>query len=114
MVIGENRKFTAALIQPDFEFIRKWAKRKKLNLVSREDITASAEVKDRMWEEIQKYNKRFGHIEQVKKAALVQDLWSVESGELTPTLKVKREFVGNKYNDLIEKIYSDISDNHIL
>ncbi len=114
MVIGENRKFAAALIQPDFEFIRKWAKRKKLNLVNREDITASAEVKNRIWEEIQKYNKRFGHIEQVKKAALVHDLWSIESGELTPTLKVKREFVSNKYSDLIEKIYADISDNHIL
>lgn len=114
MVIGENRKFPAALIQPHYEFIREWSKRKNFNLVSKEEISNSSEVKNRMWKEIQKYNKHFGHTEQIKKVAVVHDLWSIESGELTPTLKVRRDFVSNKYNDLIEKIYSDVSDNNVL
>lgn len=110
MVIGENQKFTAALIQPAFDFIRKWAEGKKLELVSREEIAASPVVKDRIWQEVEKYNKRFGHIQQVKKIALVADLWSIESGELTPTLKVKRDVVSKKYNDVIEKIYKEDSN----
>lgn len=110
MVIGENQKFTAALIQPAFDFIRKWAEGKKLELVSREEIAASPVIKDRIWQEVEKYNKRFGHVQQVKKIALVADLWSIERGELTPTLKVKRDVVSKKYNDVIEKIYKEDSN----
>ena len=113
MVIGENQKFTAAIIQPEFEFVRKWAKGKKIELKLREEIAASPVVKERIWEEVQKYNKRFGHIQQVKKIALVSDLWSVETGELTPTLKVKRDVVGKKYHDLIEKIYHEDSKKQL-
>ena len=113
MVIGENQKFTAAIIQPEFEFVRKWAKGKKIELKLREEIAASPVVKERIWEEVQKYNKRFGHIQQVKKIALVSDLWSVETGELTPTLKVKRDVVGKKYHDLIEKIYHEDSEKQL-
>ena len=113
MVIGENQKFTAAIIQPEFEFVRKWAKGKKIELKLREEIAASQVVKDRIWEEVQKYNKRFGHIQQVKKIALVSDVWSVETGELTPTLKVKRDVIDKKYHDLIEKIYHENSEKQL-
>lgn len=113
MVIGENQKFTAAIIQPEFEFVRKWAKGKKIELKLREEIAASQVVKDRIWEEVQKYNKRFGHIQQVKKIALVSDVWSVETGELTPTLKVKRDVIDKKYHELIEKIYHENSEKQL-
>ena len=105
MVVGENRKFTAALIQPKFDFIKKWAEEKNLPLNTPEEIVHSDEVKKRIWKEVQKYNKRFGHIEQVKKIALVPDIWSVETGELTPTMKVKRKFLLEKYREQIEHIY---------
>ena len=105
MVVGENRKFTAALIQPKFDFIKKWAEEKNLPLNTPEEIVHSDEVKKRIWREVQKYNKRFGHIEQVKKIALLPDVWSVETGELTPTMKVKRKFLLEKYREQLEHIY---------
>ena len=107
MVIGENRKYTAAIIQPSFDFVRKWAKGKNIELITRENIAYSKDVKDRIWEEVEKYNKRFGHVQQVKKILLVPDLWSIETGELTPTLKAKRDVICKKYMDLIDQLYSE-------
>lgn len=105
MVVGDNQKFTAAIIQPKFEFIGKWSKDKNLLLNSPEEIFHSDEVKKRIWKEVQKYNKKFGHVEQIKKIALVPEIWSVETGELTPTMKVKRKFLLEKYRDQIKQIY---------
>ncbi len=107
MVVGEYRKFCAAIVVPNFDFILKWAKRKKLNVNTREEIAASEEIKERIWKDIRKFNKRFGHIKQIKKFEMVPDLWSVETGELTPTLKLKRRVIKERYKDLIDKIYSE-------
>jgi long-chain acyl-CoA synthetase len=109
MVIGENRKFTSALIVPNFEFIFKWAKIKRLNLNTKEDIFDSPKVRERIWQDIEKYNKRFGKIEQIKKFELLMDDWTVESNELTPTLKLKRKIILEKYKYVIEQIYTDQS-----
>ena len=114
MVIGENRRFTAALIIPNFNFIVKWAKRKKLDISTKIEIVNSDEVKERIWRDIEMYNKRFGKVQQIKKIALIEDDWTVESGELTPTLKLKRRVLLKKYEDLIEKIYNDKEEKHIL
>ena len=114
MVIGEYRKFTAAIIIPAFGFIRKWAKRKGLKLNTKEEIVNSTEVKERIWKDIQRYNKRFGKIQQIKKFALITDEWSVETGELTPTLKLKRRIIRENYKDLYEKIYSESESKHYL
>ena len=68
-------------------------------------------VRERIMKEINKYNKIFGHIQQVKKIILVNDPWSVETGELTPTLKVKRNVIKERYKNEIEKIYrNNLSD----
>ncbi|NCQ19269.1 MAG: long-chain fatty acid--CoA ligase, partial [Ignavibacteria bacterium] len=64
-------------------------------------------VKGRIWKDVEKYNKRFGHIQQIKKIELVPDTWAVDSGELTPTLKLKRRVILAKYKNIIEKIYSE-------
>jgi long-chain acyl-CoA synthetase len=106
MVVGENRKFTAAIIQPRFDFIKKWGEEKKLNLSTPEEISSSPEVKKRIWKEVQKYNRKFGHIEQIKKIDLVSDIWSVETGELTPTMKVKRNILAEKYQEKIDQLYN--------
>ncbi|GBD91179.1 long-chain-fatty-acid--CoA ligase FadD15 [bacterium BMS3Abin04] len=105
MVVGENRRFTAAIIVPNFEFVEKWCQRKCLELKTREQLINSDILKERIWKDIQKFNKRFGHIQQVKKIALVLDQWTVETGELTPTLKLKRRVLLKKYKELIEEIY---------
>jgi len=113
MVVGEMKKFVAAIVVPDFEFISKWCKKKCVEFNSKEDLVKSKILKERIWKEIQKYNQRFDHIEQIKKFILVSDIWSVETGELTPTLKLKRRVIKEKYKDLIEKIYSDENNNEL-
>ena len=106
MVIGENRKFTAALIVPDTVFIFNWLKKKKgAENISFNDILRNAKVKERVWKDVQKYNKRFSHIEQIKKFEFSPHDWTTETGELTPTLKLKRKVILHKYKDLIDKIY---------
>jgi len=112
MVIGENRRFAAALIIPNFSFVEKWVKEKGLNLSTREEIVNSEEVKNRIWKDVNKYNKLFGKVQQIKKIALIADEWSVETDELTPTLKVKRRVIREKYKDLYEMIYSSSNGKH--
>ncbi len=107
IVIGENRKFTAALIVPDIVFIFNWCRKKGIEVKTYEQINNCDLVKERIWKDIQKYNKRFSHIEQIKKFELTTADWTVETGELTPTLKLKRKIILEKYKDLIEKIYND-------
>jgi long-chain acyl-CoA synthetase len=106
MVIGDGEKMPAAFIQPDFAFVKSWAARKGLSLSSNEDIANSKEVHERLQEEIDGINKKFGHWEQIKKFELTPDVWSTEGGEMTPTLKLKRKAVKEKYKKLYDKIYS--------
>jgi long-chain acyl-CoA synthetase len=114
MVIGENRNFAAALIVPNYDFILQWAKLKKINISTKEDVVNSVDVKNRIWEDIDKYNKRFGKVQQIKKFAVIEDEWSVETGELTPTLKVKRRIIQDKYQELFEKIYGELEAKHFV
>ncbi len=71
-------------------------------------------MKNRIWEDIEMYNERFGKVQQIKKFALVEDEWSVETGELTPTLKLKRRIIKERYPDLFEKIYSESETKHFV
>jgi long-chain acyl-CoA synthetase len=110
MVIGDGEKMPAAFIQPDFDFVKQWASRKGLSLGSNEDIATNKEVHDRVQEEVDGINKKFGHWEQVKKFELTPDVWSVDGGEMTPTLKLKRKSIKEKYQKLYDKIYRDGSE----
>jgi len=114
MVIGENRNYVAALVLPKFDFILEWAKLKKLSISTREDVVNSVDVKNRIWEDIDKYNKRFGKVQQIKKFAVIKDEWSVDTGELTPTLKIKRRIIKEKYQELFEKIYNELETKHFV
>lgn len=105
MVIGDGEKMPAAFIQPNFEFVKEWANRKGLSLGSHEDIANSKDVKERMQEEIEGINTKFGHWEQVKRFEMTPDVWSVDGGEMTPTLKLKRKAIKEKYQKLYDKIY---------
>ena len=107
LVIGENQKFCAAIIVPEFDFIKKWTEKKSVKDYLDKGSTYSEAVKERIWKEINHYNKRFSHIEQIKKFELVDKDWTVESGELTPTLKLKRKVIAKNNEKLIEKIYSE-------
>ncbi|MGV8814325.1 MAG: AMP-dependent synthetase/ligase [Gelidibacter sp.] len=106
MVIGEGEKMPAALIQPDFEFIKDWIKHKNLDIkLDNDSIESSPIVLDRIQKEIDKANEHFGKWEQIKKFELTPDIWTIEGGHLTPTMKMKRKVIKEMYKNLIEKIY---------
>ncbi|OJX54050.1 MAG: long-chain fatty acid--CoA ligase [Flavobacterium sp. 38-13] len=108
MVIGDGEKMPGAFIQPDFEFVKQWAAKKGLSIGStNKEIVANEEVKKRFQEEVDDINKKFGHWEMIKRFELTPEVWSIDGGELTPTLKLKRKNVKEKYQDLYDKIYRD-------
>jgi long-chain acyl-CoA synthetase len=106
IVIGEGEKMPAALIQINFEFVRDWIQLKKHDVAeTKEALAASQEVRNRIQEEIDTCNLKFGKWEQIKKFEITPDEWSIDGGHLTPTMKVKREVVKKMYAHLIERIY---------
>ena len=106
MVVGEGEKMPAALIQPNFEFVTEWAKLKNINVGNTpKEIASNEEVKKRIQEDVDIHNEKFGKWERVKKFELTPDEWSIEAGHLTPTMKLKRRIVKEKYLDLYNKIY---------
>lgn len=107
MVIGEGQKMPGAFIQPNFDFIIEWAKKNKVDLdPSHEGIVQNEKVIARIQQEIDSINSKFGHWEQIKRFELTPDIWSIDGGELTPTLKLKRKNILEKYQDLFNKIYN--------
>ncbi|WP_445717320.1 AMP-dependent synthetase/ligase [Flavobacterium sp.] len=106
MVIGDGEKMPAAFIQPNFEFVREWATRhNNSSFTSNEELCNSKMVIDRIQEEIDHCNEKFGNWEKVKRFELTPDVWSIVDGHLTPTMKLKRKIIKEKYSDLYQKIY---------
>ncbi|KIX22627.1 AMP-dependent synthetase [Flavobacterium sp. 316] len=107
MVIGEGQKMPAALIQLNFDFVKDWASRKRFDIgTSNETIISNPEVIKRIQEEIDHANEKFGNWEKIKRFELTSDVWSIEEGHLTPTMKLKRKIILEKYKDLYNKIYN--------
>ncbi|NND11057.1 MAG: long-chain fatty acid--CoA ligase [Flavobacteriaceae bacterium] len=106
MVVGEGEKMPAALIQPNFEFVSDWIERKEKNVGnSQKEIAESPIIQKRIQREVDKCNKKFGKWEQIKRFELTPDVWSIDGGHLTPTMKMKRDIIKNIYSDLYNKIY---------
>ena len=106
MVIGDGEKMPAAFIQPNFEFIHEWAKRKHIDIGNNnEEMIKKTEVIDRIQEEVDFYNQKFGNWEKVKKFELTPEVWSIEGDQLTPTMKLKRRNIKERYKILYNKIY---------
>lgn len=113
VVFGEGQKFAAALIVPDMNFIQSWNKRNRLILnknkkEKKEKIEAltDAEIKTIIAKEVKHYNTFFGDTEQIKKFEIVNDKWTIENGIMTPTLKVKRKVVQQRYKALIDSMFA--------
>jgi len=105
MVVGENEKFAGALLSPNFEYLHDWCAKKKLHYRDNRELIEIQEVIELFEKEIEKYNVHFSQVEKIKKFQLVCTEWAPESGELSPTLKLKRKFVKEKYNERLEQIY---------
>lgn len=107
MVIGDGEKMPAAFIQPNFNFLKEWATIHHISIgESNAEISANPKVQERLLQEVNEINKKFGNWEQVKRIELTPDVWSVDGGHLTPTMKLKRKAILEKYKDLYQKIYN--------
>lgn len=107
MVVGENQKYAAAIIAPDFNHLRAWCQIKGVPYTSNAEMIALERIQKRFQKEIHKYNKLLGATEQIKAFELLDTEWSVDSGELTATLKLRRTFLNNKYKPVIEKLFNN-------
>ena len=105
VVFGENEKYAAALIIPDFDFIKSWCKKHEISYSNDHDILNNQDVKTRLANEIKRINSFFGDTEKIKRYCFIEDSWTVANGILTPTLKVKRSVVKEKYSSLINKLF---------
>lgn len=105
MVVGEGEKMPAAIIQPNFEFLLEWAKRHKFSLGQPEEVVKDPMIINRFQEEVEQANEKFAKWEKVKQFRLTPDLWTVDDGHLTPTMKLRRKIIKEKYIDLYNDIY---------
>ena len=105
IVVGENQKFAGALIIPDFAFLKDYCREKEIEFTTTSEVIKNEKIRKRFATEIKKYNKLFGETEQVKSWKLFDHEWTLESGEITPTLKLKRKYIHLKYKEEIDQLF---------
>ncbi|HEX7064228.1 MAG TPA: long-chain fatty acid--CoA ligase [Bacillales bacterium] len=105
-IIGDKRKYVIAFISPDFENLLPWAHKQGITSESREEVCRHPDVLNLLQEEVERLTQSFPAYEQPKKVVVVGEEWTVEGGELTPTLKVKMKKIQEKYSRVIEEIYA--------
>jgi long-chain acyl-CoA synthetase len=106
LVVGPERKFVGALIVPSFHTLKKWMQHKGIAFTSNEEAVKNPQVIEKYKSIIELQNEQFNHVEQIKKFELLPQEWSIETGEMTPKLSLKRKVIMEKYKDAIEKIYA--------
>jgi long-chain acyl-CoA synthetase len=106
-VIGDQRKFVTALIVPAFDALEEYAKTHNIAFTSREDLVSKPEIIEFYQQRIEEAQKEFARFEKIKKFTLLPHEFTVESGEITPTLKIKRKAIAEKYKDIIDAMYKD-------
>ena len=106
MLVGSERKFVSALIVPSFPNLRDWCRKNNIPDAGKEELLRNVKVIELFKDLVENFNKYFNHVEQVKKFELLPDEWSIDTGEMTPKLSLKRKVVIEKYRDAIERIYA--------
>ncbi|MCB0509100.1 MAG: long-chain fatty acid--CoA ligase [Chitinophagales bacterium] len=107
MVVGEGKKFVSAVIVPAFPVLEQYAKENGISFSSRDELIANPKVQAKYQSIIDELNPNFSHIEQIKKFKLLKTEWTPETTELTPTMKLKRKVINQKYEKEIDSIYND-------
>lgn len=106
MLVGADMKFVSALIVPSYPSLLGWARKNNIGETSHEDLIKNEKVIEMYKELVESFNKFFNHVEQVKKFELLSHEWSVDTGEMTPKMSIKRKVVLEKYRDAIERMYN--------
>jgi len=115
MVIGENQKFASAILSPNFTFLHDWCSIHKIQFRDNRELIELSEVTERFSKEVKEVNKSLGEFEQIKRFRLVTEEWSPQTGELSPTLKLKRNYLSKEYKEIIDEIYfGGEKDNNVL
>ena len=110
MVIGGHEKFASALIAPDYLFVKDWCEANNISADNHAELINNSQLVDVFKKEVQKYNDTISDFERINRFRLVSDVWSPVTGELSPTLKMRRKFIARKYKDLIDQIYLKETD----
>lgn len=105
MIVGAEQKFVGALIVPSMPNLKEWMRQKEIPFTTNEDAIHHPKVLELYRQLINSFNEFFNHVEQVKRFELLPDEWTIDSGELTPTLKLKRKVIMEKYKAAIDRIY---------
>ncbi len=109
-VIGDRRKYLSVLLVPDFQALRQWAEYKEIPFKDHKDLIRKQAVVTLFQREVDTCNQHFSQVEKIKRFRLLSTEWTQDTGELTPTLKVKRRILNKKYNDIIEEMYEADSE----
>jgi len=110
MVIGDHEKFASALISPNFEYLHEWCAEHQILFKDNADLITLPAVQSKFLSEVKEINKTLGQHEEIKRFRLIADSWSPQTGELSPTLKLKRKIIESKYKVLIEEIFAPSRD----
>jgi long-chain acyl-CoA synthetase len=105
MVVGAGQKFVGALIVPAFAYLKDWCRQQNIPFTTNEEMVHHPKVLDLYKELVEGFNKFFNHVEQIKKFELLPAEWSIETGEMTPKLSLKRKVIMEKFRDATERIY---------
>lgn len=105
MIFGENQKYAGAIILPNFANMAEWCKKHKINFRTHHEMINLPQVIKHFENEVKHINKRFNTVEQIKKFILIADEWSPHTGELSPSLKLKRKHICEKYRHMVEALY---------
>lgn len=106
-IVGDRMKFLSAIIVPDFIELEKWAAKNKISFSSRDDLVSMKEVKSLISNDLEVIMKKFSRVEQIRAFTIIPDTWGIDTGELTPTLKVKRRIITEKYAAQIKELYRE-------
>ncbi len=107
VVVGDNQKFVSALVVPDFEALTSWAQEKGISFSDKKDLIENPQVKEFIQERIDLVNEKLARYEQIRKFQILDQPFTVETGEITPTQKIKRKVIEGKYKDLIKEMYPE-------
>lgn len=105
IVVGENQKYAAALIVPDFEHLRMWCHEEGIKYTTKEEMVKEKQVRDRFKKEVDHFNAFLGNTEKIMRFTLMDKEWSVDNGELTASLKLRRNYINEKYKEEIEGLF---------
>jgi long-chain acyl-CoA synthetase len=113
MVIGEGKKFVSALIVPSFVNLKSWCERNNVTLADNADAVSNAKINELIQQVVDEKNQHFGHTDQIKKFRLIPEEWTVQGGQLTPTLKLKRKVIMERYKEIIDVMYTDSAEDEL-